>query len=132
MNASTQEQRDYGFVIGLLTGTCVGAGLTMWLAPRSASELRRRGIDRAADLSRLASEAYQQAETGVGEAVGELTRRGRGVRGGVGEAVADVTRKGLGVRDVVAEAVARGAHEVERYATAVQSDRIVGAATVGG
>jgi hypothetical protein len=41
----------------------------------------------------------------------------------VREAVDDLTRKGQDVRDDVAEAVARGAHEVERYATAAKSDR---------
>ena len=109
MSACTREHRDYGFVVGLVTGTFVGAGLTMWLAPRSGSELRQRVTDRAMDLGRQASGAYQEAGTGVGKAVGELTRKGRGVR------------------DDVAEAVARSAREVGRYATAVQSDRVAGA-----
>jgi hypothetical protein len=61
--------------------------------------------DSARSLGQRASEQYQQASTRVGEAVDELTR------------------KGQGVRDDVAEAVARGAHEVERYATAAKSDR---------
>ena len=39
MNAETQDPRDNGFVIGLLTGTFVGIGLIMWLAPK----VRRRG-----------------------------------------------------------------------------------------
>lgn len=107
MNTRMQEHRDYGFVIGLLTGTVVGAGLTMWLAPRVASELRNRVSDSARSLGKRASERYQQASAGVGEAVGELTRKGRGVR------------------DDVADAVARGAHEVERYAIAAKSDPAV-------
>ncbi len=106
MNAHTQEHRDYGFAIGLLTGTFVGAGLAIWLAPRLASKLRERMTDSARSLGQRASEQYQQASTRVGEAVDEITR------------------KGQGVRDDVAEAVARGAHEVERYATAVKSDRV--------
>ena len=80
MNAHLQERRDYGFVIGLLTGTCVGAGLAMWLAPRLASELRERMTGSARSLGRRASEQYQQASTRVGEVVGELTRKGQGVR----------------------------------------------------
>lgn len=104
VNARPQERRDYGFVIGLLTGTVVGAGLTMWLAPRVASELRQRASDSARRLGKNASERYQQASTGVGDAVVEITRKGRGVR------------------DDVAEAVARGAHEVERFAMAAKSD----------
>ncbi len=106
MDAHTQEHRDYGFVIGLLTGTFVGAGVAMWLAPRSASELRQRITDSATSLGKRASEEYQQASTRVGEAVDELTR------------------KGQDVRDDVADRVARGAHEVERYATAAKTDRV--------
>jgi len=105
MNAYTQERRDYGFVIGLLTGACVGAGLAMWFAPRSGSELRQQLTDSAKSLGNRASEQYQQATTRVGEAVDELTR------------------KGQDARDNVADTVARGAHEVERYATAAKTDR---------
>ena len=102
MNAPTQEHRGYGFVIGLLTGTCVGAGLAMWLTPRSASELRKKITDSAAGLRRRASEQYQQTSTCVVEAVEELTR------------------KGQDIRDEVAETVARGAHEVGRGAKEVE------------
>ena len=105
MNADTQAHRDYGFVVGLLTGTFVGAGLMLWLAPRMATELRERMADSAKKLGKRASEQYQEASTRVGDAVDELTR------------------KGQGVRDDVADAVARGAHEVERFATAAKSGR---------
>ena len=84
MTVQTQERRSHGFAIGLLTGTFVGAGLAMWLAPRLASELRERMTDSAKGLRRQAQD----------------------------------------VRDDVADAVARGAHEVERYASAAKSDRI--------
>jgi gas vesicle protein len=107
MNAHAQQHREYGFVIGLVTGTFVGAGLAMWLAPRSASDLRRRVTDSAKSLGKRVSERYQEASTRVGEAVDELTR------------------KGQDVRDDVADVVARGAHEVETYATAVKTDRVV-------
>ncbi len=103
MNANTQERRDYGFAIGLLTGTFVGAGLMMWFAPRARSEVRQRLADSAADLGKRASEQYEQASARVGEAVDELTR------------------KGQGVRDDVADTVVRGARQVERYATAAKS-----------
>lgn len=101
--AYTQDDRDFGFVIGLLTGTVVGAGLLMWLAPRTASELRQRVTDSARDLGQRAADQYEQASSRVGEAVDELTRKGQSVR-------ADI-----------AGVVARGAHEVERYATAAKS-----------
>ena len=120
MNAHTQEHRDYGFVIGLLTGTFVGAGLAMWLAPRSASELRRRMTDSARSLGTRASEQCQQASTRVGEAVDELTRRGQDVRDDVADAVA----RGAHEVERGAHEVERAAHEVERYATAAKSDRV--------
>jgi gas vesicle protein len=123
MNAELQDRRDYRFVIGLLTGTCVGAGLAMWLVPRLGSELRQRMADSAKSLGERASEQYQQAGARVGETVDELTRQGRGVRNDVAQAVDDLTRQGQGVRNDVADAVARGAHDVERYATAAKGDR---------
>jgi len=39
---NSQNSRDYGFLIGLLTGGVVGAGLAMWLAPTAAGEVRDR------------------------------------------------------------------------------------------
>ena len=99
MDTQTLQHRDYGFVIGLVTGTLVGAGLAMWLAPRAAAELRERMTDSARSLGERTSERFQQVNARVGEAVDELTRAGQGVR------------------DEVAGVVARGAREVERFAT---------------
>ncbi len=104
MNSDPQEQRDYRFVIGLLTGTVVGAGLAIWFAPQ-ALELRDRLTESARNLRKRASEQYQQASDDVGDAIDGLAN------------------KGQDVRDNLADAVARGAHEVERYATAAKSDR---------
>jgi gas vesicle protein len=108
-NADTKESRHYGFVIGLVTGTVAGAGLMMWLAPRTASEVRKRVTDSARSLGKQASEQYEQASTRVGEAVDDLTQ------------------KGQDVRDDVAEAVARGVHAVQRYTTAAKTDHVAGA-----
>jgi gas vesicle protein len=113
MNAHFQESRDHRFLIGLLTGTCVGVGLAMWFAPRLASELRERITDTARGLGQRASDQYQHASGRVGEAVDELTRRGQVVR----DDVADRVARG-------AHEVARGAHEVERFATAAKSDAV--------
>lgn len=41
----------------------------------------------------------------------------------VGDAISGLVNKGQDVRDDLADAVARGAHEVERQATAAKSDR---------
>jgi gas vesicle protein len=105
MSGDTQESRDHGFVIGLLAGTMIGAGLMAWLAPRVVAEIRGRISDTAGNLRRQASDQYDQ------------------VAGRVTETVDDLTRKVQGVRDDAADAVARSAHEVERYAKAAKSDR---------
>ena len=85
-------------------GTVIGAGLTLWLAPRSASELRDRATNSARALGKRASEGYDEVSGRVGNAVNELAR------------------KGNRVRDDVAESVVRGAHEAEGFAVAVKSD----------
>ena len=87
MNA-TWTHRDDGFVIGLLTGACVGAGLAIWLAPRLASALRQRVFDSARNLGQRAAEQYQRVGTHVGEAVDELVRRAQSGRDDVADAVA--------------------------------------------
>jgi gas vesicle protein len=90
MDERNQERRDCRFAIGLVTGTVVGAGLAIWFSPQLANQLRGRVVDVAKNL-----------------------------RGRAGEAIGELTKKGQGVRDDVAGAVARGAHEVERYAASV-------------
>jgi len=94
MDTHTPQRRDHGFLLGMMTGTVVGAGLAVWFAPRLKEELRQR-----------AKEQYWQASTRVVEMADELSK------------------KGQRVRDDVAEAVAQGAREVERVATAIRSDR---------
>jgi gas vesicle protein len=112
MNTSTQAHRDHGFAIGLMAGTCIGAGLMMWLAPKGAAELRKRMTASAKSLGKRTLEQYGDASTSVGAAVGELTRAARGVRDDVAESVA----RG-------AHEVARGAHEVERIAMSTTDGR---------
>lgn len=105
MNTQTQPRQDHRFVLGLLTGTIVGAGLAMWFAPRAASELRQRVTDAAKSLGDRASEQYQQASARVSGAADELIQ------------------KGQDVRNDIADVVARGAQDVEHYATAAKTDR---------
>ena len=107
MNA-TWTHRDDSFVIGLLTGACVGTGLAIWLAPRLASVFRQRVFGSARSLGQRAAEQYQHVGTHVGEAVDELVRRAQ-----VG-------------RDDVANAVACEPHDVEGFATAHKGRVIAG------
>jgi gas vesicle protein len=104
MESNSQQSPGLGFVLGLMAGTLVGAGLTLWLTPRSAAELRDRVTDNAKALGKRASDGYDEASGRVGNAVDELAR------------------KGNRVRDDVAESVVRGAHEVERFAVAAKSE----------
>jgi gas vesicle protein len=104
MESNSQQSHGLGFVLGLMAGTVVGAGLALLLAPRSAFELRDRAANSARALGKRASAGFDEASGRVGNAVDELAR------------------KGNRVRDDVAESVVRGAHEVERFAVAVKSD----------
>ena len=87
MESNSQPSRGLGFVFGLIAGTVVGAGLTLWLAPRSASELRDRATKTARALGKRASEGYDEASGRVGNAVDELARKSNRVRDDVAESV---------------------------------------------
>ena len=84
-----------GFMMGLLTGTVLGAGLGMLLAPKAGSELRGAIGEQARNLSTAASEQYKRAS----EAAGTWAERGR-----------DMV-------DKAREAVSRGADEARGYAS---------------
>jgi gas vesicle protein len=81
------------FVMGLLTGTVLGAGLGMLFAPKSGSELRSQLSDQANQLANQASEGYRRAS----QTAGELADRGREIY------------------DKARDAVSRGADEAKRY-----------------
>jgi gas vesicle protein len=103
------------FVMGLLTGTVLGAGLGMLFAPKAGSELRGQLTEQAGNLANQASEGYRKAT----ENAGEWAERGRDMYGKAKDAVvkgADEAQKY--VRDnagPMKEAAARGVDEAERY-----------------
>src|SRR6185295_13850567 len=102
MHEMTQRRGDHRFVFGLFTGTLVGAGLAMWLAPRASAK-------------------YQQASAHVGRTVADFTRRGRDVRDDIAGAVA----RG-------AHEVAHGALEVGDHAVTTKTvDRHIDTAHAG-
>jgi gas vesicle protein len=84
-----------GFMMGLLTGTVLGAGLGMLLAPKAGSELRGAIGEQARTFGTAASEQYKKAS----EAAGTLAERGREIV------------------DKAREAVTRGADEARSYAS---------------
>ena len=82
-----------GFMMGLLTGTVLGAGLGMLLAPKAGSELRGAIGEQAKTLSNAASEQYKKAS----ETAGTWAEQGR-----------DLVNKAK-------DAVTRGADEARGY-----------------
>jgi gas vesicle protein len=72
------------FVMELLTGTVLGAGLGMLFAPKAGSELRNQHSEQAGALANQAQEGYRTVTESAGqwaekgkEAAGELADRGR-------------------------------------------------------
>jgi gas vesicle protein len=82
------------FVMGLLTGTVLGAGLGMLFAPKAGSELRGQISEQAGNLANQASEGVRRAQ----ESAGEWVDRGKEMY------------------DKARDAVSRGAEEAQRYA----------------
>jgi gas vesicle protein len=67
------EGSGAGFMMGLLTGTVLGAGLGMLLAPKAGSELRGALGEPARTIGNAASEQYKKAS----EMAGTWADRGR-------------------------------------------------------
>jgi gas vesicle protein len=65
------EREDGGgsFLMGLLAGTVLGAGLGMLFAPKAGTELRNQLSDQAEKLRATANDTYQQASDKVSQMV---------------------------------------------------------------
>jgi gas vesicle protein len=92
------------FMMGLLTGTVLGAGLGMLFAPKAGSELRSQVREQAGNLASTASDGYRRAS----ETASELAGRGR-------EVAADVAGRGREIYDKARDAVSRGVEEGQRH-----------------
>jgi gas vesicle protein len=68
-----REEGSGAFLMGLLAGTVLGAGLGMLFAPKAGSELRSQLSEQANKLRDTASETYNQAS----EKVTQMVDRGR-------------------------------------------------------
>jgi len=68
-----REEGGGSFLMGLLAGTVLGAGLGMLFAPKAGSELRSQLSDSANRLRSQAGDTYQQAS----EKVSQMMDRGR-------------------------------------------------------
>ena len=69
------EREDGGgsFLMGLLAGTVLGAGLGMLFAPKAGSELRSQLTDQAGKLRSTANDGYQQASDKVSQGYQQAT-----------------------------------------------------------
>jgi hypothetical protein len=69
------EREDGGgsFLMGLLAGTVLGAGLGMLFAPKTGSELRNQLSEQTGKLRSTANDAYSQAT----DKVSQIVDRGR-------------------------------------------------------
>ena len=92
------------FVMGLLTGTVLGAGLGMLFAPKSGSELRSQISEQAGNLANTASEGYRKAT----ENAGQWAQSGKEVAG-------EWAERGRDMYDKARDAVNRGTEEAQRY-----------------
>jgi gas vesicle protein len=99
------------FVMGLLTGTVLGAGLGMLFAPKSGSELRSQLSEQAGNLANTASEGYRKAA----ENAGQWAQSGK-------EAAGEWAGRGRELYDKAKDAVNRGAEEAQRYVRDAASD----------
>ena len=68
-----REDGSGSFLMGLLAGTVLGAGLGMLFAPKPGSELRNQLGEQAERLRSTANETYQQAS----DKVSQMVDRGR-------------------------------------------------------
>ena len=110
-NGSDRFESESGnggsFVMGLLTGTVLGAGLGMLFAPKSGSELRNQLSDQAGNIANQATDGYRKAT----------------------ENAAEWVDRGRDMYDKAKTAVSRGADEAQRYVRDTASDVSSAAAT---
>jgi hypothetical protein len=89
-----------GFMMGLLTGTVLGAGLGMLLAPKRGSELRTQIGEGASSIGRRAGEIADRARESMNRGVEQM--RGRSeppTTAGPGTPVGPTTDRGLAAID---------------------------------
>lgn len=103
-----------GFMLGLLTGTVLGAGLGMLFAPKAGAELRGQIGEQASNLGRAAQDQYRRAT----EAAGSVAERARETY----TQVADRAR----------EAVNRGVEEARSYTRGPEAYPASSTGPVGG
>jgi gas vesicle protein len=100
-----------GFMMGLLTGTVLGAGLGMLLAPKTGSELRGAIGEQAKNLGNAASEQYKNLGNAASEQYKNLGNAASEQYKKASEAAGTWAEQGRDLVNKAKEAVARGADE---------------------
>lgn len=92
-----REEHEGGggsFMMGLLTGTVLGAGLGMLFAPKSGSDLRHRIGEQANSLGRAAGEQYRRASDAASGIAEKARERMEHTRERVGRTAEEMTERG--------------------------------------
>jgi gas vesicle protein len=79
-----REEGGGSFLMGLLAGTVLGAGLGMLFAPKAGSELRNQLGEQAERIKTQATDGYQQATEKVSQIVDKGREAYDRARSGVG------------------------------------------------
>lgn len=109
------EDRGGSFVMGLLTGTVLGAGLGMLFAPKAGAELRSQLGERAGNLAGSASEGYRKASEAAGAGYRKASDAASEGYRKASDAAGEWAERGREVYGKAREAVARGADEAAKY-----------------
>jgi len=118
------QNNDYGgggFMMGLLAGTVLGAGLGMLLAPKAGFELRRDLTDQAATLKNNAAKTYRDAAEGAASWAAKAQEAADDLTSKASQAAGDLAERGKTVYETARDAAAKGAQEADRYVREVSS-----------
>ena len=88
-----REEHESGggsFMMGLLTGTVLGAGLGMLFAPKTGHDLRNQLGEQATSLGRVAGEQYRRASDKATGVVDKAREKVEKVRGAASRTAEDV------------------------------------------
>ena len=86
------EREDGGgsFLMGLLAGTVLGAGLGMLFAPKAGADTRRQLSEQATRLRSTANDTYHQASEKVHQTLNQASEKA----GQVGDKVSQIVDRG--------------------------------------
>lgn len=120
------------FVLGLLAGTALGAGLGMLFAPKAGSELRSQVSEQAGNLANTASDRYRRVSETVTDIAGKGREMGREVYGKAKDIVSRGADEGAEIYGKAKDVVAQGAEEARRYVRDASSGAQSGGSHSGG